>query len=63
MDWFVFNTKDFMLTVPEDKLDKALQWIRELRKKEEKRIEVKALASVAGLIGSFGLAMGCRVHT
>ena len=59
------NTAEFMIYVPERKLVKAEQKLEELLKAVGKRIKVKTICSIVGLIISFGLAVGraARFHT
>ena len=59
------NTAEFMIYVPERKLGKAEAKLDELLKSVGKRIKVKSISSIVGLIISFGLAMGraARFHT
>ena len=67
LEWtgFVWNTTLFQLFVPECKLDRALEKVESLKKKEGRWLPVKELASLSGLLGSFGPAMGniARFHT
>ena len=54
----VWDTVEFKLFVPEDKLRRAEVLIKEVLEKSAKPIKVRRIAKVAGLIGSFSLAMG-----
>ena len=55
---FVWDTVKFKLFVPEDKLQRAEFLIKELLKEGSKSVKVRRIAKIAGLIGSFTLAMG-----
>ena len=67
LEWtcFIFDTVEFRLTVPEWKLSKALGVVQSLLDRRLLLVPTKELASVAGLLGSFRLAMGAgtRFHT
>ena len=54
----VWNTVKFKLFIPEEKLRRAEVLIKEVLEKSMKPIKVRRIAKVAGLIGSFSLAMG-----
>ena len=60
LEWtgFVFETVNFRLAVPEWKMVKALGAVMSLLDKRRSLVPTKELASVAGLLGSFRLAMG-----
>ena len=51
------NTKEFMIYVPEQKVVKAEKKLDELLLKVGKKVKLRELSSVVGLIISFGLAM------
>ena len=55
---FVWDTVRFKLYVPEDKLQRAELLIKELLKESSESVKVRKIAKIAGLIGSFTLAMG-----
>ena len=55
---YVWNTVEFKLYVPEDKLQRAEFLIKELLRKSSESVKVRMIAKIAGLIGSFTLAMG-----
>ena len=59
------NTAEFKIYVPERKLVKAEEKLEELLKSVGKKVKVKAISSIVGLIISFGLAVGraARFHT
>ena len=54
----VWDTVKFMLFVPEDKLQRAEVLIEEMIKESSKSMKVRKIAKIAGLLGSFTLAMG-----
>ena len=54
----VWDTVKFMLFVPEDKLQRAEILIEEMIKESSKLMKVRKIAKIAGLLGSFTLAMG-----
>ena len=60
MEWtgWLINTKDFMIYVPERKIVKAEGRLEQLLVQVGKKVKVKELASLVGLIISFGLAVG-----
>ena len=62
---FEWDTEEFKLMVPEKKIERALLRVKELLSKRGKGVKVREIASVAGLIGSFNLAMGevTKFHT
>ena len=49
---------EFKLFVPEEKLQRAEVLIKGMLEKSSKLVEVRKIAKIAGLIGSFTLAMG-----
>ena len=55
---FVWDTRKFMLYLPEDKLERVLRVVEELWKKEGERVHIKEVASVCGLLGSIRPAVG-----
>ena len=55
---FEWDTLNFKSWVPEQKLEKALEKIRQLKEKKGGWVMVRELASVVGLLGSFQPAMG-----
>ena len=59
------DTKDFMIYVPDRKIVKAESKLELLLAQVGKDVKVKELASLLGLIISFGLAVGrsARFHT
>ena len=67
IEWtgFVFDTCKFQLTVPEPKLARAAKAVEDMLERRHGLVLTKELASVAGLLGSFNLAMGSvtRFHT
>ena len=65
MEGFVFDTVKFQLTVPEVKLARAAKAVEDMLERRHGLVLTKELASVAGLLGSFNLAMGSvtRFHT
>ena len=54
----VWDTVEFKLFVPEEKLQRAEVLIKELLEKSSESMKVRRIAKIAGLIGSFTLAMG-----
>ena len=60
IEWtgFVFDTLKFQLSVPEGKLVRAANAVEAMLLKRHGLVLTKELASVAGLLGSFNLAMG-----
>ena len=52
------DTREFMIFVPERKIVKAEGKLEELVQQEGQSVKVKELASLVGLIISFGLAVG-----
>jgi hypothetical protein len=52
------NTKDFMIYVPERKILKAVGKLELLLAQAGQDVKVKELASLVGLVISFGLAVG-----
>ena len=54
----VWDTVEFKLFVPEDKLRRAEALIKEVLGESTGLIKVRRIAQVAGLVGSFYLAMG-----
>ena len=60
LEWtgFVFDTAQFKLWVPEAKLSRAQTKVEGLIKVSSGLVQIRELASVAGLLVSFGLAMG-----
>ena len=55
---FIWDTVKFKLFVPEDKLQRAESLVKELLVDVSKSVKVRRIAKVAGLLGSFTLAMG-----
>ena len=55
---FVWDTVRFKLWVTEEKLARAEELLEGLWKKRGEMVGVKEIARVAGVIGSFTLAMG-----
>ena len=55
---FVLNTVCFKLWVREEKLVRVEGLLEDLWNKRKERVKVRKLAKVAGVIGSFTLAMG-----
>ena len=62
---FEWDTEKFELTIPAKKIERALVKVEQLWNKRGKGVKVREMASVAGLIGSFNLAMGdvTKFHT
>ena len=62
---FVWDTVNFKLWVTEEKLCRTETLLEELWNKRNENVRVKEIARVAGVIGSFTLAMGnvARFHT
>ena len=54
----VWDTVKFMLFVPEEKLQRAEDLVEEMIKESSKLMKVRKIARIAGLLGSFTLAMG-----
>ena len=59
------NTKEFMIYVTDRKVVKAEEKLEQLLVKVGKKVKLRKLSSVVGLIISFGLAVGrsARFHT
>ncbi len=53
---FLWDTRKFKLYVPEDKLKRVELLLEEIL--EQRFMKVRKLARVAGMVGSFYLAMG-----
>ena len=62
---FVWDTVQFKLFVPEEKLQRAEDLVRELLEKSSELVKVQKIAKIAGMIGSFTLAIGsvARFHS
>ena len=60
---FLWDTRTFKLFIPEDKLSRVQCLLEDVL--WERFVKVRRLVKVAGMIGSFYLAMGnvCRFHT
>ena len=58
----VWDFKNFKLWVPEEKLQRAETEVKSLLECSDKEVPVKQVAKVAGLLGSFSLAMGSMVR-
>ena len=54
---FIWDLKNFKLWVPEEKLGRAEVEVKALKQKVGK-VQIRTLAKVVGLLGSFALAMG-----
>jgi hypothetical protein len=67
MEWtgWIINTKSFKIFVPERKLLKAEQKLKQLLAQVGRTVKVKELSSMVGLLISFGLAecRSARFHT
>ena len=55
---FIWDTVKFKLFVPEEKLQRAEDLFKDLLRKSSESVKVRTIAKIAGLIGSFTLAMG-----
>ena len=55
---FVWDTVSFKLFVPEEKLVRVENLMKELLEKRNELVKVRMIAKVAGMLGSFTLAMG-----
>ena len=55
----MWDTVSFKLFVPEEKLLRAESLIRELLEKRKELVKVRAIAKIAGMLGSFTLAEEC----
>ena len=62
---FLWDTRRFKLFVPEEKLERVEVMLEDLLKDRKESVRIRRLARVAGMIGSFSLAMGnvARFHT
>ena len=54
----VWDTVKFMLFVLEEKLQRAEDLVEEMLRKSSELMKVRTIAKIAGLLGSFTLAMG-----
>ena len=54
----MWDTAKFMLFVPEEKLKRAEVLIEEMIVESSESMKVRRIAKIAGLLGSFTLAMG-----
>ena len=59
---FVWDFRAFKLWVPEEKLGRAEEEVKQLLRIAGKEVSVKQVAKVVGLLGSFSLAMGSIVR-
>ena len=55
---FVWDTVRFKLFVPEEKLMRTESLLRDLLERKSEEVKVRSIAKVAGMIGSYTLAMG-----
>ena len=54
----VWDIVRFKLFVPEEKLQRAEDLVKEMLRKSSELMKVRMIAKIAGLLGSFTLAMG-----
>ena len=57
----VFDLKNLVVAVPKDKVERAVDKLKELKNSENKFVPVKKAAAVTGLLISFRLALTARV--